>query len=101
MSGVTRLMGERARALMILGVLGLAAIGAGLLVLGRSQSSSDASPGKAPATKPPAAAPRHAPRGVAPTPVRAPKAPTAPAANAMPAEIAQALAANRVVVVAL
>lgn len=84
--------------MMIVGVLALAAVGAGLMVLGRAQSSTDAAPG--PATpkaqaKPSTAAPRPA--------ASAPGKTVAPAAdvNALPVAIQQALASNHVVVVAL
>lgn len=86
---------------MIVGVLALAAVGAGLMVLGRGQSSTDASPGTptAPApnaqAKPSTAAPR--PATSAPGKVAVP----AVDENALPLAIQQALASNHVVVIAL
>jgi hypothetical protein len=105
---VTLAIGSRTRALMIVLVLALAAVGAGMMVLGRSQGTSSAAP-ETP-TKP---TPRHStnPAPTSPAPTPAPSgggpretvpAPTpAPPGGALPAAIAQALAANRVVVVAL
>lgn len=86
---------------MIVLVLAFAAVGAGLMVLGRAQSSSDAAPGTP--AKPEAAAPTPAPAtgGTrrSPAPVPAPAA-TAPS-DGLPVAIQQALAANHVVVVSL
>jgi hypothetical protein len=95
---VTLLFAPRIRALMIVGVLALAAVGAGLMVLSRSQSSTDASPGPAATPKPAV----HSPSSPAPA-VSGRKAPATPTATAdrLPVAIQQALAANRVVVVAL
>ena len=106
---------SRTRALMIVLVLALAAVGAGLMVLNRSQDSASASPPPAPAPAPaPASAPkttvtlRTPARAVPPTaprlkaqrtPLRQPATPSS--SDALPAAIAQALAANHVVVVAL
>lgn len=80
--------GPRLRAILIVAVLALAALGAGTILLGRNQGSGDAAPGKdEPAPSTPAPKPRQT------TP------PTA--ADDLPAPIAQALAENRVVVVSL
>ena len=101
---VTLLFGQRSRALMIVAVLALAAVGAGLMVLGRAQGSNGASPG-APET--PKTTPRtdDAPAIPAPRPaVSAPSSPppqaSAAATSSRPA-IQQALASNHVVVVSL
>jgi hypothetical protein len=90
----------RVRALLIVLVLACAAVGAGLIVLGRSQSSGGASP--LPTTHP-RATPK-APHRVAPVAPRVQprRAATQPAAGErLPAAIRQAFAAHRVVVVAL
>jgi hypothetical protein len=84
--------------MLIVGVLALAAAGAGLMVLGRARSSTDASPGPA---KPSTSIPR-TPRPAAVPRPRAAGAATQPAARErLPAAIQAALSANRVVVVAL
>ncbi len=106
---MTLLFGPRVRALVIVGVLALAAAGAGLMVLGRAQGSTDT---------PPEAQPREIPK-TAPAPAApAPAAPAAPATSApdgtpapagapaaspdqLPVAIQQALASNHVVVVSL
>jgi hypothetical protein len=86
---------------MIVGVLALAAAGAGLMLLNRTQSSSDASPGTT------SAAPAHAPprttQARPATPLRpAPsRTPAAAPSDGLPPAIAAALASNHVVVVAL
>jgi hypothetical protein len=96
---VTLLFGQRTRALMIVGVLALAAVGAGLMVLGRSQSSTDAAPGaQAPATpKTKPATPTPRPAGSVPNNAQA----QASTGDQLPVAIQQALASNHVVVVAL
>ncbi len=92
----------RVRTLLIVVVLACAAVGAGLIVLGRRQSSSDASPGK---PKPPAATLKR-PSAVRPS-AKTPRAQAgggtsqAAPADRLPASIQQALAANHVVVVGL
>ena len=107
----------RVRMLLIVIVLACAAVGAGLIVLGRRQSESDASPGKpilpaAPLKRPAAARPAVKTPGVKTPGVKTPGAKTPAArarlraskaaiANQLPAAIRQALAANKVVVVAL
>jgi len=111
---VTLLITPRARALMILGVLVLAAAGAGMMVLNRAQRSSDASPEvvtPAPRTTTPHATTTtpHAiqasrPSTTAPAVKPKPKTQSGRALTArdqLPAPILQALKANRVVVVAL
>jgi len=122
---VTLAINPRIRALLIVGVLAIAAFGAGLMVLNRSQGSASASPPPAPAPAPTPApapapkasapktsvAPRRPARAVPPTaprlkakrrPLRQPVTPSAAASpDALPPAIAQPLAANRVVVVAL
>ena len=97
--GVSSLSGARTRALAIVGVLALAAIGAGWMVLGRHQGTSSAAPPAptvpststtlttaAPTSTTPAAGPRRAP---------------ASTEEQLPIAIRQALASNHVVVVAL
>ena len=102
----------RVRMLLIVIVLAFAAVGAGLIVLGRRQSASDASPGKpilpaAPLKRPAAARPAVKTPGVKTPALKTPaararlRASQAAIANQLPAAIRQALAANRVVVVAL
>lgn len=104
-------LGPRLRALLIVLVLALAALGAGVMVLGRSHSSTGAAP--TPPKTPKAgdagresATPTPAPSSPStPTPA-SPGRPTAPAAapavgDQLPTAIAGALAANKVVVVAL
>jgi hypothetical protein len=97
----------RVRMFLIVVVLACAAVGAGLIVLGRRQNESDASPGK---PTPPAATLKRpaAARPAAKTPgVKTPgarprlRASKAAVANQLPASIRRALAANQVVVVAL
>jgi hypothetical protein len=102
---VTLPFDQRTRAVLIVFVLGLAAVGAGLMVLGRAQSSSDASPGP---TSVPVPVPKPVPKaGPAPTarPTTVPavghRAPATTSSDQLPLVISQALAANRVVVVAL
>ncbi len=101
------LLGARVRALMIVGVLGLAAVGAGLMVLGRSQGSTDASIGPTTTGSTPTQA---APAPVAPaSPSTVPgasgtatgSAPAGGAGDQLPASIRGGLASNHVVVVAL
>jgi hypothetical protein len=92
----------RVRVLLMVLVLACAAVGAGLMVLGRRQSTTDASPGK---SKPPAATLKR-PSAARPSPQtrRVPSGggtSQAASANRLPASIREALAANRVVVVAL
>jgi hypothetical protein len=96
---VTTLISPRTRALLIVLVLALAAVGAGLLVLGRNQSSTGASPGTTTAAKPSTSPSTSSPAAPAVSPRRSP-ATTAPS-DQLPAAIRQALAANHVVVVAL
>ena len=102
----------RVRMLLIVIVLACAAVGAGLIVLGRRQSESDASPGKpilpaAPLKRPAAARPAVKTPGVKTPGAKTPaararlRASKAAIANQLPAAIRQALAANKVVVVAL
>jgi hypothetical protein len=112
---VTALLGARTRAFVIVGILALAAVAAGLLVLGRRQPSTEAAPGgAAPATTPRAdPAPARTPTTSAamPTvkPARRPKPAVTPhpaqartpRADQLPVAIRQALASNHVVVVAL
>lgn len=109
---------------MIVGALAIAALGAGMLVLGRGQSSSEASPGPTTSHLPrgrttltttgpktTTAPPVSAARGGATTPatprhaLRRPKAAAAaaqtPPSDVLPAAIRAGLAANHVVVVAL
>jgi hypothetical protein len=99
---VTLTLSPRTRAIMIIGLLAIAALAAGVLLLGRSQSSSQAAP---PATTAPAPAPKTADTPAKParpaTTRKANDAPGTPPTAQLPAAIAQALAANRVVVVAL
>ena len=98
---MTLLIGPRTRALLIVVVLALAAAGAGLMVFGRSQGSTAASPGQAtpPKSTPPASrAPQ--PSATAPKAQAGGRAPQASAGD-LPVAIQQALTANRVVVVAL
>jgi hypothetical protein len=95
--------GLRTRSLMIVGVLALAAVGAGLMVLNRSQSSSDASPGTTsakPAQAPPRTRQARPATPARPTTSRRPATAAAPASG-LPTAIAAALESNRVVVVAL
>lgn len=108
------------RAIVIVGVLAIAALGAGFLVLGRQQSSSDAAPPAATGPSPPAgttlttkAHPSRPPAASAPTTStptattptvrRRPRAatPGAPVLDRLPAAIQQGLNANHVVVVSL
>lgn len=104
------------RALIVIGILALAAVGAGMMLLSRQQSSSDAAAGPATTTAPAPAAPRRASRTQSPAsasvtrhvtpPVTAPTPKariTAAAASGdrLPAAIQQALASNHVVVIAL
>jgi hypothetical protein len=97
----------RVRMFLIVIVLAFAAVGAGLIVLGRRQSASDASLGKpilpaAPLKRPAAARPAVKTPGVKTPAARARlRAAKAAIANQLPASIRQALAANKVVVVAL
>ena len=102
----------RVRMVLIVIVLACAAVGAGLIVLGRRQSASDASPGKpilpaAPLKRPAAARPAVKSPGVKTPAVKTPaararlRASKAAIANQLPAAIRQALAANQVVVVGL
>ena len=88
----------RVRVLLMVLVLACAAVGAGLMVLGRRQSAIDASPGK---PKPPAATLKR-PSAARPS-AKTPRVPSSQAASAnrLPASIRQALDANRVVVVGL
>lgn len=85
--------------LLIVLALALAAVGAGLMVLGRSQGSTDASPGTSSTPQAPAAAPQATKGGNGSAP-STPAAPANPNAD-LPAAIGRALAANHVVVVAL
>lgn len=101
---------------MIVGLLAIAALAAGMLLLSRRQASSEAAPPAAPTPAPepapapsPKAAPKTAPK-LADTPAKPAQpateqnptdTPATPAGDQLPAAIAQALAANRVVVVAL
>ena len=80
---------------MIVGVLALAAVGAGLMVLNRHQSSTDAAPPTTPKTTAATPAPRPA------TSARNNARVQAASSAQLPAAIQQALAANHVVVVAL
>jgi hypothetical protein len=118
---MSALLGARTRAFTIVGVLALAAVGAGLLVLGRGQSSPNASPGLSTPATTPGAAPAHprvrTPTTPSATPAKIPattpsltRSPTASpspapkqtsAGGRLPAAIQQALASNHVVVVAL
>jgi thiol:disulfide interchange protein len=113
---VTLLITPRARALMILGVLLLAAAGAGMMVLSRAERSSDSSPDvvtPAPKTTPrttttaPHAVQASKPSAAAPAVKPKPKKQTGAAGRALtardqlPAPILEALKASRVVVVAL
>lgn len=102
----------RVRMFLIVIVLACAAVGAGLIVLGRRQSASDASPGKpilpaAPLKRPAAARPAVKTPAVKTPAVKTPaararlRASKAAIANQLPAAIRQALAANQVVVVGL
>ena len=102
----------RVRMFLVVIVLACAAVGAGLIVLGRRQSASDASPGKpilpvAPLKRPAAARPAVKTPGVKTPGLKTPaararlRASKAAIANQLPAAIRQALAANQVVVVAL
>jgi hypothetical protein len=92
----------RVRTLLIVLVLACAAVGAGLLVLGRRQSTTEASPGR---PKPPAVTLKKpaAARPAAKTPGTRSGGGTSQVAspNQLPASIQQALAANHVVVVGL
>ena len=100
---MTFAFGPRARNLLIVCVLALAAAGAGLMVLGRMQSSSSAAPKKPQPSTPrrtPAPAARSTVPAPAPTPTGDASAPQA-SPNSLPAGIAAALAANRIVVVSL
>jgi hypothetical protein len=94
---VTLPFDPRTRALLIVVVLAAAAGGAGLMVLGRAQSSNDAAPGTT--TKPEAPAPKPAPAtgGTRRSPAPNPAVPS----HKLPVAIQQALAANQVVVVSL
>lgn len=104
---------SRTRAVLIVVVLSLAAVGAGIMALGRAQGSSSAAPPPAPSPAPKTSlkprAPAHAVPPTAPrstakrTPLRKPVTRPAAAAspNALPAAVARPLAANHVVVVAL
>jgi hypothetical protein len=96
---VTLPFDPRTRALLIVVVLAAAAGGAGLMVLGRAQSSTDAAPETS--TKPAAPPPKPAPAtgGTRRSPAPAPAA-TVPS-HKLPAAIQQARAANNVVVVSL
>jgi Tfp pilus assembly protein PilV len=97
---VTLTFGPRMRTLLIVGVLALAAVGAGLMVLNRTQSSSDASPG-ATGTTATTATPAQA-RPAAPSATAPKRAPATTAqGDQLPAAIRSALASNHVVVVAL
>jgi hypothetical protein len=107
----------RVRMFLIVIVLAFAAVGAGLIVLGRRQSASDASPGKpilpaAPLKRPAATRPAVKTPDAKNPALKTPalKTPAARArlraskaaiANQLPASIRRALAANQVVVVAL
>jgi hypothetical protein len=112
----------RVRMVLIVIVLACAAVGAGLMALGRRQNESDAAPGKpilpaAPLKRPAAARPAVKTPAVKTPGVKTPafkgpavKTPAARArlraskaaiANQLPASIRQALAAHKVVVVAL
>ena len=110
------LVGTRTHALLIVIVLALAAAAAGLMVLGRMQSSTDSSPGRVtppksapPKSAPPKSAPPkstpHASRvqrpSATPSKRRAAAGVQASAGDRLPVAIRQALAANHVVVVAL
>src|SRR4051812_19594062 len=90
---------------MIVGVLALAAVGAGLMVLGRTQGSSSASPGtqSTPKATSPATKGSAGPRGTVAPPAAtpSPSPATGQPSDALPAAITEALAANRVVVVSL
>ncbi len=101
--------GTRTRALAIVGVLAIAALGAGWMVLGRHQSTSSAAPPTpivpptattltttAPTSTTPAA---RAPTST--TPAASPPRAPASTEGQLPVAIRQALAANHVVVVAL
>lgn len=92
---------------MVVGILALAAVGAGMLLLGRNQSSSDAAPpaptpraAQPPVAKPAAVTP---PESSVPSPITpAPsEAAATPLRDRLPVAIQQALASNHVVVVAL
>jgi hypothetical protein len=96
---VVLLFNPRTRALLIVTVLGLAAMGSALMVLGREQSSSDASPGKSAPQQPKAKSPAP-PATASGSDARGDATQTA-APDRLPTAIEQALAANRVVVVAL
>ncbi len=97
----------RVRMVLIVIVLACAAVGAGLIVLGRRQSESDASPGKpilpaAPLKRPAATRPAVKTPAVKTPAARARlRAAKAAIANQLPTSIRRALAANQVVVVAL
>ena len=120
-------LGPKTRVFLIVGVLAIAALGAGMLLLNRNQSSGEASPGTtapqiprgrltltttgptattprpaaAPTTSTPAGASQAGAAPVAPRPkARAAAAATQPGER-LPAAIQQGLSANRVVVVAL
>jgi hypothetical protein len=106
-SGVKALRGPRARAFIIIGVLALAAVGAGLMLFGRHQASGDAAPPPAPpaSTTPAAPAVGGGATSALPTTTVPGAAARTPAAatpgDNLPVAIKQALASNHVVVVAL
>ena len=86
-------LNPRLRALLIVGLLALAALAAGVMVLGRAQPESEAAP-KPSGERPAAPRTQQAP---APKPAPAPQA----EGDRLPVAITEALAANRVVVVSL
>ena len=97
------LLNPRMRAILIVGVLSIAAAGAGFIMLGRAGSSADETPPAKPSTTAPRAAGSTAAGPRAPR-ARAAGAAAQPAAGdrlRLPAAIQRALSANRVVVVAL
>ena len=92
----------RLRALLIVGVLALAALAAGMMVLGRGHASNNAQAKPKPPVTPATAFPKASPSTPATPTGEAPSAPSAPKGEgALPAAIQQALTANRVVVVSL
>ena len=109
---MTRPFSPRVRMFLLVIVLAFAAVGAGLMVLGRRQSESDAAPGRpispaAPLKRPAAVRPAVKTPAVKTPALKSPaararlRAAKAAIANQLPAAIRRALAANQVVVVAL
>ncbi len=93
---MTLTFGMRTRVLVI--VLALVAVAAGLLVFMRTQKSASSAPPPAATTTAPTTPAAHKP---AVTPAQSSATATQPESGGMPAAITQALAANKVVVVAL